>query len=214
MNIGLKIKQLMIKENIEIPVLAKKLGKSKQAIYDILEKEDVNTSLLKDLSSVFNVPITSFFDDSTVNQNSTGNSNVLVGRDNNGHITTPECQDQLEDALLEIKHLKDEVDGKDKLLHEKERLINVLMSQQSNNDVDLSIVVYSTTGSIKIDILQIVNIIPCTGKEKEFTDKINSGSGHEYPCCIICIRGENIFVLQDFAYIWSLIAGRLTIALK
>lgn len=129
MCIGLKIKQLMLKEKLEIPDLAKKLGKSKQAIYDLLEKDDVNTSLLRDLSSVFNVPITIFFDDNAVNQNSTGHSNVLVGRDNNGNISTPKCQDQLEDALLEIKHLKEVIDGKDKLLEEKERLINVLMNK-------------------------------------------------------------------------------------
>lgn len=119
----------MLKEKLEIPDLAKKLGKSKQAIYDLLEKDDVNTSLLRDLSSVFNVPITIFFDDNAVNQNSTGHSNVLVGRDNNGNISTPKCQDQLEDALLEIKHLKEVIDGKDKLLEEKERLINVLMNK-------------------------------------------------------------------------------------
>ena len=139
---------------------------------------------------------------------------MLVGRDNNGSISTPKCQDLLEDALLEIKHLKDEVDGKDKLLHEKERLIHVLMSQKSNDDVDLSIVVYSTAGSIKIDILQIINIIPCTGKEKEFINSINSGSGHEFPCCIILKGSERIPVLQDSEYVWNLITGRLKIVLK
>lgn len=211
---GERLKALIAQKGINIEEFAANIGVSVSSVFKYYNKEHFDSEVLEKFCSELKVPITTFFDDSTVNQNSTGNSNVLVGRDNNGHITTPECQDQLEDALLEIKHLKDEVDGKDKLLHEKERLINVLMSQQSNNDVDLSIVVYSTIGSIKIDILQIVNIIPCTGKEKEFIDKINSGSGHEYPCCIICIRGENIFVLQDFAYIWSLIAGRLTIALK
>ena len=53
----------------------------------------------------------------------------MVGRDNNGNISTPKCQDQLEDALLEIKHLREVIDGKDKLLEEKERLINVLMNK-------------------------------------------------------------------------------------
>lgn len=214
MCIGLKIKQLMLKEKIEISDLAKKLGKSKQAIYDLIEKDDVNTSLLRELSSVFNVPISTFFDDSTTSQTSAGNSNILVGRDNNGNISTPKCQDQLEDALLEIKHLRDEIDGKDKLLHEKERLIHVLMSQKSNDDVDLSIVVYSTAGSIKIDILQIINIIPCTGKEKEFINSINSGSGHEFPCCIIRKGTERIPVLQDSEYVWNLITGKLKIVLK
>ena len=47
----------------------------------------------------------------------------------NGHITMAECQGQLEDALKEIEHLKEVIDAKDKLLQEKERLINVLMNK-------------------------------------------------------------------------------------
>lgn len=45
-----------------------------------------------------------------------------------------ECQNQLDDALKEVKHLKEVIDAKDKLLQEKERLINVLMN---NNDLKL-----------------------------------------------------------------------------
>lgn len=128
MNIGLKIKQLMLQEKLEIPDLAKRLNKSKQAIYDMLEKEDVNTSLLRDLSSIFNVPITHFFDDCSSNQNSTGNSNVLVGGDNHGSISTAECQDKLDDALLEIRHLKER-------LKDKEEMIVILKElSKSNNE--------------------------------------------------------------------------------
>lgn len=63
LHIGLKIKQLMSQENIDAPALAKKIGKSKQAVYDFLEKEDVNTSLLRELSSVFHVPLSYFVTD-------------------------------------------------------------------------------------------------------------------------------------------------------
>lgn len=63
LHIGLKIKQLMCQENIDAPTLAKKIGKSKQAVYDFLEKEDVSTSLLRKLSDVFNVPISYFVTD-------------------------------------------------------------------------------------------------------------------------------------------------------
>lgn len=129
MKIGLKIKELMIQENIEVPELARRIGKTKQAVYDILDKEDVNTSLLKQLATVFNIPITTFFETTANNQHAQGNSNVVVGRDNNGNISIPECQDKLEDALLEIKHLQEVLDAKDKLLAEKERLINVLMNK-------------------------------------------------------------------------------------
>lgn len=129
MEIGLKIKELMVKEKIDIPELAKKLGKTKQAVYDMLEKKDVNTSLLRDLSSIFNVPISIFFVEDPITNNTTGNSNIVVGRDNNGQISISECQDRLEDALLEIEHLKEIIEAKDKLIDEKERLINVLMSK-------------------------------------------------------------------------------------
>lgn len=52
----------------------------------------------------------------------TGNSNIVVGRDNNGHISTAECQDQLKDALLKIKHLQER-------LKDKEEMIEILKSQ-------------------------------------------------------------------------------------
>lgn len=129
MEIGLKIKELMVQEKIDIPELAKKLGKTKQAVYDMLEKKDVNTSLLRDLSSIFNVPISIFFVEDPITNSTTGNSNIVVGRDNNGQISISECQDRLEDALLEIEHLKEIIEAKDKLIDEKERLINVLMNK-------------------------------------------------------------------------------------
>lgn len=122
MEIGLRIKELMFQENIEIPELAKKLGKTKQAIYDMLEKKDVNTSILRDLSSVFNIPMTAFFEENPITHYTSGNSNIVVGRDNNGNISTAECQDRLEDAMLEIQHLKER-------LKDKEEMIEILKSQ-------------------------------------------------------------------------------------
>lgn len=214
MEIGLKIRELMVQEKLEIPEIAKKLGKTKQAVYDMLEKKDVNTALLRDLSKIFNVPITAFFEESPVSQVSNGNSNVVVGRDNNGSISIKDCQDKLDDALLEIKHLKGEIDGKDKLILEKERLIDVLLNYGPSKNKDLSLTVYSTKGPVKIDILQITNIIPSTGKEKEFVDKINSGSGQEYPCCVIQLGKDSLSVLHDSEYIWQLITEKLSLVLK
>lgn len=63
-HIGLKIKELMEKNNIDAPKLATKLGKTKQAVYAMIEREDINTSLLKDISSIFDVPLSFFFTDS------------------------------------------------------------------------------------------------------------------------------------------------------
>lgn len=68
MAIGLKIKELMSKEKIDAPTLAKKMGKTKQAIYDMLEKEDLNTSILRQLSCIFKVPIYFFLTDEKINE--------------------------------------------------------------------------------------------------------------------------------------------------
>ena len=69
MHIGLKIRELMSKEKIDAPTLAKKIGKTKQAVYDMLEKEDVSTAILKQLSDIFKVPVTFFLTDEGVNDN-------------------------------------------------------------------------------------------------------------------------------------------------
>lgn len=135
MKIGLVIKELMLKQNIEVADLAKRLGKTKQAVYDMLDKEDVNTSLLRELAAIFNVPITIFFDNSVNNnQSNTGNNSIVLGQNNNVDSLSLDCKEKLESALVEIKHLKEVIDAKDKLLQEKERLINVLMN---NNDLKL-----------------------------------------------------------------------------
>lgn len=109
--------------------LASMSGVSDVTISKILNGADAKISTIEKIAEALKVPVGYFFDDSTISQVSTGNSNIVVGRDNNGHINMAECQDKLEDALLEIKHLKAVIEGKDRLLEEKERLINVLMNK-------------------------------------------------------------------------------------
>lgn len=91
MNIGLRIKELSSKEKLEIPELATKLGKSKQAVYDMLSKQDLNTSVLRELASIFNVPITAFF------QEDVGHSVLNI-------------QEELDLARQEIERLRKEVE--------------------------------------------------------------------------------------------------------
>lgn len=62
-NIGLKIKELMSQKNIDAPELAKALGKTKQAIYAMIEKEDINTSVLRNICQYLDVPISVFLKD-------------------------------------------------------------------------------------------------------------------------------------------------------
>lgn len=116
MSIGLKIKELASEKNITLADLAKRLGKTKQAVYEMVEKEDVNTSILKKLCSEFNVPISYFFDgDEAGVQVIAHHNSQAVGI---GNIT--QSGDQTEISLLKekIKHLEE-------LLAEKERLIKV-----------------------------------------------------------------------------------------
>ena len=129
MHIGNKIKEEVAKRNISVTDFAKLINKSRPYTYSIFEKENIDTELLIHISSVLNLSPASFFEDITPSVMQNGTKNILVGRDNNGNISTNECQDKLENALLEIKHLKAVIEGKDKLLEEKERLINVLMNK-------------------------------------------------------------------------------------
>ena len=129
MHIGNKIKEEVAKRNISVTDFAKLINKSRTYTYSIFEKENIDTELLIHISSVLNLSPASFFEDITPSVMQNGTKNILVGRDNNGNISTNECQDKLEDAMIEIKHLKAVIEGKDKLLEEKERLINVLMNK-------------------------------------------------------------------------------------
>ena len=129
MHIGNKIKEEVAKRNISVTDFAKLINKSRPYTYSIFEKENIDTELLIHISSVLNLSPASFFEDITPSVMQNGTKNILVGRDNNGNISTNECQDKLEDAMIEIKHLKAVIEGTDNLLEEKERLINVLMNK-------------------------------------------------------------------------------------
>lgn len=67
MHIGLKIKELSVRKKITLADVAKALGKTKQAVYEIVDKEDVNSAILKQLSSSFDVPISYFFEEDDEN---------------------------------------------------------------------------------------------------------------------------------------------------
>ncbi len=68
MSIGRKIKELASQKNITLADLAKKLGKTKQAVYEMVEKEDVNTSILRQCIEIFKVPSSYFFNDGNSSQ--------------------------------------------------------------------------------------------------------------------------------------------------
>lgn len=128
MNIGLKIKELAIKEKLEIPELATKLGKSKQAVYDMLSKQDLNTSVLRELASIFNVPITIFFQDN-IDDGSLG------------------IQEKLEAAYLEIEKLRKEIE---RLRTDKKTSARVVVELDVDTDEFIKM-------GLKDKVIQILN---------------------------------------------------------
>lgn len=121
MNIN-KLQKLVAESKLNKVQIAERCGFTRVTLDNALQGADVKISTIESLASVLGVSVGYLFDDSTINQVSTGNSNIVVGRDNNGRINMAECQDKLDDALLEIKHLKER-------LKDKEEMIEILKSQ-------------------------------------------------------------------------------------
>lgn len=109
------IKDLAEKQKVSLPMLADKMGVSKQAVYKILEKEDVNTAIVRQCCRIFNVPASYFFEEP-------GTGNAIA----NGHSVAAINSDvQVGDSLSQ----KEKIDYLEKLLAEKERTIQILMSK-------------------------------------------------------------------------------------
>lgn len=104
----------MSKEKMDAPTLARRLGKTKQAVYDMLEKEDVNTAILRQLSGIFKVPVTFF----------------LTEEQENGN------QEELELLRREIVTLKEEIQRlKDlKLPNRNDKLYDLWMQFMRNQE--------------------------------------------------------------------------------
>ena len=66
LHIGQKISEMVSQEKLDVNTIAERLGKSKQAVYDMFSKEDLNTSLLRQFSEILNVPLAVFFDEEGV----------------------------------------------------------------------------------------------------------------------------------------------------
>lgn len=118
MGIGLIIKELAEKQNIALPTLAEKMGITKQGLYKILEKEDVNTAIVRQCARIFGVPAGYFFDEAgTGNAIANGNSVAAINSDVSVGASISQ-QEKIE--LLE------------RILEEKERTIQILMSHNNN----------------------------------------------------------------------------------
>jgi len=119
MSIGVKIRELAEERNMSLAELAKRIGKTKQAVYEIVEKDDVNTSILRQLCSVFSVPMSYFFDEYC-------SAHAVASGDNSIAAINSEVYLSKENDFLKerIKYLE-------QILAEKERLITVLMQTRN-----------------------------------------------------------------------------------
>lgn len=204
---GERLKELLSKKGIGIEEFASKIDISVSSVFKYYKKDDFDSSILERFCSELNVPITYFFEDKYLPKDNSavvsGNGNSVVAGENN---KLEVYRNERDDAVAEVERLMG-------VLKDKEKLIEVITSFSPKRS-DANIKVYTTEGTKDINILQIENIIPCTGKEPEFIEKINSGSGHEYPCCVIIANGKNIPVMSDSAYVWNLITQVLANLLK
>ena len=204
---GERLKELLSKKGIGIEEFASKIDMSVSSVFKYYKKDDFDSSILERFCSELNVPITYFFEDKYLPKDNSavvsGNGNSVVAGENN---KLEVYRNERDDAVAEVERLMG-------VLKDKEKLIEVITSFSPKRS-DANIKVYTTEGTKDINILQIENIIPWTGKEPEFIEKINSGSGHEYPCCVIIANGKNIPVMSDSAYVWNLITQVLANLLK
>lgn len=204
---GERLKELLSKKGIGIEEFASKIDMSVSSVFKYYKKDDFDSGLLEQFCSELNVPITYFFEDKYLPKDNSavvsGNGNSVVAGENN---KLEVYRNERDDAVAEVERLMG-------VLKDKEKLIEVITSFSPKRS-DANIKVYTIEGTKDINILQIENIIPCTGKEPEFIEKINSGSGHEYPYCVIIANGKNIPVMSDSAYVWNLITQVLANLLK
>lgn len=117
MGIGFKIRKLAEQEKLAITELARRLGRTKQATYEMLEKDDISTALLREVMKIFNVQSSYFFDEDPV-------SNKAIASGNNSVAAINSEVKSKEDAGLEEK-----IRLLEQLLKEKERTIQILMQK-------------------------------------------------------------------------------------
>lgn len=107
MHIGHKIKELADKQKLSAQKIGDAVGISKQAVYDIYQKEDINTGILKQIAVLLGEPISVFFDDKSVDirdveRSFNANADEIIKELTSIIKTQNERIQQLTDKLLEL----------------------------------------------------------------------------------------------------------------
>lgn len=117
----MEIKKLAREKNITLAELGKRIGRNKQSVYEMVEKEDINTGLLRKVALALNVPISHFFCDECGSDVKTVVGSIVTGDSSINNFDA---------ATQEVALLKEKINSLEKLLEEKERLIKVLLAQK------------------------------------------------------------------------------------
>lgn len=80
LHIGKKIKEELYQQGISVSVFAKKINRSRNVVYDIFERESIDTDLLQKISTILKF---NFFD----LYNNTKKANIAAETINNYHTT-------------------------------------------------------------------------------------------------------------------------------
>lgn len=119
----LLIKELAEKKAISIRSIAAAIGMSDANLHRCIRINQIQAHQLEQIAHILDIPIVMFFDEA-IEQNHGNIGHTVKGNGNrvSGDITLSECKSEL--ANLKIK-----VEEQEKLLNEKERLIQVLMNK-------------------------------------------------------------------------------------
>ena len=101
---------------------AKAFGSTYQSMYNLLYKDGTTckVDLLERIASYFNVPVRFFFDEGEQNAVASGNGSVAVNGNNTvGNVTIGDNSSVLQERITMLE----------RLLDEKERVINLLMKK-------------------------------------------------------------------------------------
>lgn len=126
MHIGNRIQQLVEDSGLSVTGFAKKINRGREHVYTIFKKENIDTGLLIEIAKVLSVPVVCFFDEEEICENNQiGKISGSGNRVQQGHVNVmQEFQER------EIDNLKLLLTEKDKVISEKERLIQILMKDK------------------------------------------------------------------------------------
>lgn len=118
------IKDLADKKNISLKDLALQLGITPDGLQKIMKRNSTTTETVEKLAQIFGVQAGIFFEGyNTANQLITGNGNTASVF---GNIAAEEMSNKNK----EIEHLKDLLAEKERVIEEKERLIQILINKK------------------------------------------------------------------------------------